>query len=121
MYNAAAKITSEVMDRVRVDQANKFKQDKKTRQCQKPKDPRANLAFGRTILARHHGKAKGDVVEHAHVAKQRVVLKDEANAPVAHVNVGHVALAEQDFTRSGRAVGAFEPRDDAQKRGLAGA
>ena len=45
------------------------------------------------------------------------MLKHEPDAPIAHVNPSHVTIAEMDRA----AVSLFQPRDDAQERGLAGA
>jgi hypothetical protein len=67
--------------------------------------------------ARLDAQAEGDVLEHRHVAEQRVVLEHEAHLPLAHVHVGGVLAREQDAAR----VGRLQARDDAQQRGLAAA
>ena len=70
----------------------------------------------RPLAARQHGQAEGDVVEHRHVAEQRIVLKHEAHAPVARVHVADVGAVEAQLA----AALAFQPGNDAQQRGLAG-
>ena len=64
-----------------------------------------------------HAQAKGHVVKHTHVAKQRVMLKHKAHVALAHVFVGGVCAVEQDVPL----VSSFQPGDDAQQRGLAAA
>src|SRR5690606_4135221 len=59
--------------------------------------------------------AESDVVMHAHVRKQRVVLEDESDAAVTHRNVGRVLVAE--INRS--AVRELEAGDHAQDGRLA--
>ena len=49
--------------------------------------------------------------------EERIVLEDEADAAVAHRNVGGVLVAEMDVA----AIGIFEAGDHAQDRRLAGA
>ncbi len=56
----------------------------------------ADLRLARSLTARLHTQAKGDVVEHRHVPKQRVVLKDEAHAALAHVHCRLVLAGEGD-------------------------
>ena len=65
--------------------------------------------------ARPHPQAEGDVLEDRHVAEQRVVLEDEADAALAHVDIGGVFAVEQD--RAG--IGHLEAGDDAQQGRLA--
>jgi hypothetical protein len=69
----------------------------------------------RTGGARPHAQAEGDVLEHRHVPEERVVLEDEADASLARVAIGGVLVLEDDRA----AIGALEPRDDAQERRLA--
>ena len=75
----------------------------------------ANRGFARARGARANAQAKGDVVEHAHVLKQRVVLEHEAHAAVFCRRFGDVFAKKLDMP----AVGLFEPRDDAQQSCLA--
>ena len=62
-----------------------------------------------------HAQTKGDVLEDAHVAEQRVVLEHEADVPVAHALADSVLAV--DVQAAG--VGPFEAGDDAQQCGLA--
>jgi hypothetical protein len=64
-----------------------------------------------------HAQAKCHVLEHAHVAKQRVVLEHKAHVALAHVHVGRVFAAEENVAL----VGRLQPGNDAQQRGLAAA
>jgi hypothetical protein len=73
--------------------------------------------FRRPLAARLHAQAESHVVEHAHVAEQRVVLEHEADVAFAHMGVGGVLAVEQHAA----AVRRLEPGDDAQQRGLAAA
>jgi hypothetical protein len=75
------------------------------------------IAFGRALGARLHAQAEGDVVEHGHVAEQRVVLEHEADLALAHMGAGGILAIEQHLAR----VGLFQPGDDAQQRRLAAA
>jgi len=73
--------------------------------------------FARALPARLHAQAEGDVVEHAHVAEQRVVLEHETDVAIAHVMAGHVLAMEHDAA----VVRGFQAGDDAQQGGLAAA
>ncbi len=64
---------------------------------------------------RPHAQAEGDVLEDAHVAEQRVVLEDEADAAVARAALGRVLAVEEHVA----GVGELESGDDAQQRRLA--
>ena len=64
-----------------------------------------------------HREAEGDVVEHGHVGKQRVVLEHHADAATAHRDVLHRYPADGDFA----AVGLDKAGDGAQQGGLAAA
>ena len=55
----------------------------------------SRASLGR-CAARLHAQAEGDVLEHRHVAEQRVVLEHEADLALAHVRVGGVLAVEQD-------------------------
>ncbi len=76
-----------------------------------------DLLLRRALAARLHAHAEGHVVEHRHVAEQRVVLEHEADLAVAHVRARGVLAVEQHLA----GVGLFQPGDDAQQRGLAAA
>jgi hypothetical protein len=77
---------------------------------------RAAMASGPARAdARAHGQAEGDVVAHPHVRKERVVLEDEADAPVLG-GEGEPVLAV-DLEPPG--VGPLEPGHDLEERGLA--
>ena len=69
------------------------------------------------MRARPHAKAERDVLEHGHVAEERVVLEDETDAAFADLPVRRILAVEQHTP----AVGRLEPCDDAQQRGLAAA
>ncbi len=77
----------------------------------------ADLRLARPFAARLDAQTEGHVLEHGHVAEQRVVLEHEAHVALTHVHVGGVFSAEQDVA----AVRGFQTRDDAQQRGLAAA
>jgi hypothetical protein len=73
--------------------------------------------FGRALAARLHAHAEGHVVEHGHVAKQRVMLEHETHLALAHMGIGGVGAVEQHLP----AVGRLQTGDDAQQRRLAAA
>jgi hypothetical protein len=59
-------------------------------------------------------KAEGEVLPHAHVRVERIVLEHHGHVAVAFKRAGDIALAEQH-----PAVGhLLEPRDEAQERRL---
>ena len=81
-------------------------------------DALADGACGRAHLARADAQPEGDILEHVHVAEQRIVLEHETHAPLAGALAGDIAaLEEQGAGRIG--VRRFETRDDAQQRGFA--
>ena len=53
-----------------------------------------DLRLARALAARLDAQAEGDVLEHRHVAEQRVVLEHEADLALAHVHVGGVLAGE---------------------------
>jgi len=61
---------------------------------------------------------EGDVVRHAHVAEQRVVLEHHANLAFARRKAAHFLVMEQQRPASG--IGRIQSGDDAQQGGLAG-
>ena len=77
----------------------------------------ADLGLAGALAARLHAQAEGHVLEHGHVAEQRVVLEHEAHVALAHMDIGGVFAAEVDAAH----VGRLQARDDAQQRGLAAA
>ncbi len=74
---------------------------------------RSGFALGSRDLA--DLERVGDVVEHAHMRIQGVVLEDHGHVARAGRQVGHVTTSDGDA--SGR--GPFEPGDGAQQRRLA--
>ena len=80
-------------------------------------DPRADRRLVLPDRARLHAQAEGDVLEHAHVAEQRVVLEHEADVTFARALRQRVLAVEGDFA----GIRPVEAGDDPQQRGLAGA
>ena len=80
--------------------------------------PEQFLDSGGDLGTRHlpHPQPERDVLEHAHVPEEGVVLEHEAHAPLPGVRLGDVLAVLLDEPR----VGGFEARDDAQERRLAG-
>ena len=76
---------------------------------------RADLGFGRPLAPRLHAQPEGDVLEHRHVAEQRVMLEDETDLALAHADGARVLAVEQHLA----GVRRLQPGDDAQQRGLA--
>lgn len=64
---------------------------------------------------------EGDVAPHVQVRKQRVVLKDHANAPRLRRQVDTVGADEPPAERDAALGDALQPRDRAQQRRLAAA
>src|SRR5262249_24361274 len=60
-------------------------------------------------------QAEGDVLEHGHVLERRVVLEDEADAPLLGGLGGRVLSVDRDESR----VQVLEPRVRPQQRRLA--
>ena len=75
-----------------------------------------DLRLRRPHRARPHREAEGDVVEHAHVAEERVVLEHEADLALARTLADGVLAMEAH----GAGVRPLEAGHDAQQRGLAG-
>ena len=84
-------------------------------ELQELRHARADLVLGEAPRARPHAQAEGDVLEHRHVAEERVVLEHEADAALSHVAHGRVLAREQHLA----AVGPLEPGDDPQQARLA--
>ena len=68
-----------------------------------------------SLAARLDAQPEGDVLCHRHVAEQRVMLEDEADAALARRAAAHLDAVEAHFAR----IGEIEPRHDAQQRRLA--
>ena len=66
---------------------------------------------------RQHRQAEGNVVEHRHMTKQRVVLKHKANFTVASVHPADVGTVKTNVP----AGLILQPGNDAQQRGFPGA
>src|SRR5690606_27242555 len=65
--------------------------------------------------SRLHAHAEGNIIKHAHVFEQRIVLKHEAHLALPDVSVRrHLALQ-----RHNPAIRLLQPGDDAQQGGLA--
>ena len=73
--------------------------------------------FARTVWLGPHPKPECHIVKHAHVPKQRVVLKHETYLALAHRLHRGVHTFKQDLPL----VGEFQAGNDAQQRGLAAA
>jgi hypothetical protein len=58
------------------------------------------ISLARPLLARLDAQAEGDVLEHRHVAEQRVVLEDEADVALAGMQVRGLGAGEQDLALS---------------------
>ena len=74
-----------------------------------------DLGLGRTLAPRQHAHPEGDVLEHRHVAKERVMLKDETDLALAHADRARVLAMKPHLA----GVRRFQPRDYSQQRGLA--
>ncbi len=69
------------------------------------------LAFGL------HAQAERDVVEHRHVAEQRVMLEHKADVAITHVMAGNIFAMEHDTA----VIRGFQAGNNAQQGGLAAA
>src|ERR1700754_4621355 len=79
-------------------------------------DAPANLRFGGATVARPDAQAECDVLEHAHVPEEGVVLEDEPDVASTRTLFGGVLTVDEDRTF----VGAVEPGDDAKQSRLSG-
>src|SRR5690606_32287840 len=84
-------------------------------QLQQLIDPSPNFRLLGPLAPRPYAQPEGDVVEHRHVAEQRIVLEDEANLALAHMDVGRVFAVKQDLA----GVGPLQASNDAQQGRLA--
>ena len=76
-----------------------------------------DLRVAGPLGTRLDSQTEGDVLKDRHVAKQRVVLKHEADLALTHMHIGGVFTAEVNAA----GVRGFQPGNDAQQRGLAAA
>ena len=70
---------------------------------------------GEPLRAGQVGQAERDVLQHAQVREQRVVLKHQPHAPLLRGQAAHVASCDQDRT----GVGRVQASDQAEGRGFA--
>ena len=84
---------------------------------QKFHHPASDLGIGGANPSRFDAQAEGDILEHRHVPKEGVVLKDETDVAVARMQVRRFFAGKQHLT----GVGALHSGDDAQQRRLAAA
>src|SRR5688572_29866659 len=69
-------------------------------------------------MPRANAESERDILKHAHVLKERVMLKDETNLPLTHAASRDVLAVEQN-TALAVLVRNFQPRDNPQQRRLA--
>ncbi len=69
-------------------------------------------------MTRAHAQTEGDVLEHAHVPEERVVLKHKPDAALARALIGG---ASSPCSRTVLRVGRFESRHNPQHRRFAAA
>ncbi len=74
-------------------------------------NPVSNLPAGKPL----DFETERDILPHAHVAKEGVVLKDKADAPILDRQMGCVLSRQLDLPR----VGCLQPGDDPQDGTLA--
>jgi hypothetical protein len=77
--------------------------------------PGADRLGLRPGLARPDLQAEADIVQHAHVPEQGVVLEHEADLAVADIDRRHVGAADPQAA----GIGMLQPGDDAQQGRLA--
>ncbi len=78
---------------------------------------RADRRLARPLAARLHAQPERNVLEHRHVAEQRIVLEHEADLPLARADRRDVEPLQHDLPR----IRVLEARDHAQQRRLAAA
>ena len=83
-------------------------------EIEKLKHAALDLAFLRLVLAART-QTEGDIVHHAHVLEQRVMLDHEADAAILDAAFRSVAIIEIDTAE----ISVLEAGDRAQQRGLA--
>ena len=74
-----------------------------------------DFGLGGTFSPRQHAHSERDVLEHRHMAKQRVMLKDETDLTLAHADRARVLAVKQHLA----GVRRLQPRDYAKQGGLA--
>ncbi|MNE68713.1 hypothetical protein D3C80_1643900 [compost metagenome] len=77
-------------------------------------DFRFNGRRVRALTTWQHAQAKRDIVEHRHMAEQRVVLEDKTDFTVAGVQAAHVGSVEANMS----AALMFKTGDNTQQRGF---
>ena len=85
-------------------------------QLQQAQHPLADLALGHAFRTALDAETEGDVVEHRHVAEQRVVLEHEADIAVARRG-SRPPAGNASFSAAG--IRPVQAGEDAQQRGLA--
>ncbi len=75
----------------------------------------SDFSLGFSLFSRTHAQAERDIFKNRHVPEKGVMLENKADISFFHVEVHRVGAVKIDLAL----VGPFEPRDDAQKRGLA--
>src|SRR5262249_37711234 len=74
-----------------------------------------DIGLGRALAPLAHGEAESDIVEHRHVAEERIVLEDKADTALARIYPEHALAFDPDVA----GIRPFEAGDDAQERRLA--
>lgn len=72
--------------------------------------------LGRALPPRLGTQPEGDVLEHAHVLEQRIMLEDETDVALAKRSRRNIDIVEQNLAAR---IGRFDAGDDAQQSGLA--
>ena len=84
-------------------------------QMQQTMNTIGNFRLSRALGARPHAWSKGDIVEHRHVSKQGVMLKNKAHPTIPRRLARRVAAIEQHAA----GIGEVQPGDDPEQGGLA--
>jgi len=87
---------------------------------EQPVDALVNFLVAGAIRATANAEAEGNVLENGQMAKERVVLKDEADAAVTGRGVGDVLAMKEDAAIAA-GVGVFQAGENAQEGGLTAA
>ena len=95
----------------------RFSKPRELHQIEQLERAALDLLAARAARPRTDAKAEADIVEHSHVAEQRVALEHEADIALLHGELERVLAVEQ-HAAGGRHVEAGE---DAEQRRLAGA
>ena len=70
----------------------------------------------RALATRQHRQAESDIVEHRHMAEQRVMLKHETDFTIARMQAADVGAVEANMP----AGLMLQPGDNSQQRGFPG-